>query len=104
MVCSQRDLELLESYSVYSTSSNEVNLQIIEMLCKMFASVVSNCPLCTEAMDKTMAISDQEALGKSVVVTVLSKATSASEKCVEELISSKAWRICLDAVQEVMKS
>jgi len=51
-----------------------------------------------------MAISDQEALGKSVVVTVLSKATSASEKCVEELISSKAWRICLDAVQEVMKS
>lgn len=103
MVCTQEELKLLESYGVYNVSKREVDLQVVEMLCKMFASVVSNCPLCTEAMRGTISEADLEALGKTVTRLALSKATSVSENCIESIASSKAWRKCFEAVKDVLK-
>lgn len=103
MTCSQEDVELLKSYGIYDSITKKVNLQVVEMYCKMFVSVVSNCPLCTEVMDRIVDLSpDLENLGKIIVKIVLSKATTASEQCIESLATPNVLRVCIEAVKEVL--
>lgn len=103
MSCTKSDLDALASYGVIDPSTMRVNLSSVEMYCKMFASVVSNCPLCTDGVNTGLSSTgDLRTVGESLVKIIISRATSASEGCVESIVAPIAWSRCLEAVKEVL--